>query len=281
MYRQFLGGIGLDGLFAMMDEINEKRKLEEAGITIIDGLYGLPRLNIPHKYHDIKLGIDGYIYGLLNGLTSAYDSTGKFLFECTHVRYYNYGMFLVGRKKEGVIKKGESDEFGYSLYHNELKLTEPIFRPTGMSERFNEFGFAVVGIFDKSYSTKIINKAGEIVFEPKSYHSPYLHGVVCSSNQEYTNLLTGETICKGYETMYIKGMHFVKVDINCVYQINLTTGEYIVHGELKPKVEPKPASPAPVKKEEPPKVKLPNRNDVCLCGSGKKYKYCCIDKHPK
>ncbi|MBO1265080.1 SEC-C domain-containing protein [Proteiniclasticum sp. SCR006] len=26
------------------------------------------------------------------------------------------------------------------------------------------------------------------------------------------------------------------------------------------------------------KVKLPGRNDPCPCGSGKKYKKCCIDK---
>lgn len=27
-------------------------------------------------------------------------------------------------------------------------------------------------------------------------------------------------------------------------------------------------------------MKNPKRNDPCPCGSGKKYKYCCLDKPP-
>lgn len=43
-----------------------------------------------------------------------------------------------------------------------------------------------------------------------------------------------------------------------------------------------PESPIypPLRGQEPIKVsKTPGRNEKCPCGSGKKYKHCCIDKY--
>ena len=70
---------------------------------------------------------------------------------------------------------------------------------------------------------------------------------------------------------------FVEADKQ-VYQINYITGEYIIHGTSSKK-------PDPIIKETPKKeikekvieIKL-NRNDICSCGSGLKYKKCCINK---
>ncbi len=159
-------------------------------------------------------------------------------------------------------------------------MTDPIFKPSGMSECFNEFGYAVVGCFGDWTKTFVIKKSGEIILTSDSYSdTPNLKGVICSIKYDYTNLLTGEHICtRDYSsTIETDEFIFAKVDKNCVYQISKNTGDFIVHGVIPVKEEPKKIEPVIVKKTEP-LPKKQNRNEICNCGSGKKYKFCCINK---
>lgn len=239
MYNDiFFGTRIMRQMLAHIDASNKQRARENAGIAEVNGFDGVERLSIPHKYDRIELGVDGYFLCALNDTVSVYDKDGKFLFECNKLAYYKQGMFFVGNKKQVIIVgKERADEFGYALYHNETKLTEPIFKPSGWNRNFNEFGFAITGMFGK-YSNAIINKSGEILLITEDFDHPYLHGVVCCLKDNYINLLSGDVICeKGYSsTLSTKEFIFVQIDSNCVFQINITNGEFTIHGELK--IEP-------------------------------------------
>lgn len=275
-------GIGIGNLFRVMDEDNKQRKREEAGIAIVNGLFGIARLNIPHEYEWIEIGDDGYFFCRLDDVLAVYNSDGKFLFECTKADYCKQGMFLVGRKKQVVvIGKEDHDDFGYALYHEDKQLSEPIFRHRGMSGSFNKFGFCVVGIY-KKYSSAIINKAGDILLGAGDFDYLYINGVIGTDKKNYVNLLTGDVICeKGYSsTLDTDDFMFVKEDSNCVYQMNKNTGEFIIHGEKKkpePPIVIEPKLPQP--KPEP--VKKIGRNELCPeCEKeGVKIKFKKCDKH--
>mgnify|MGYP001571894149 CR=1 FL=1 len=231
MYNSFFGGF-MGDMLERMEADNKARIKKEFGITRSDnGMEGCERLNIPFKFDSIEIcgkydegerAPYNYFYCYSNDRQdiTLYKTDGTFLFECNKVEYYKQGMFLVGKKKEIVIVgKERADEFGYALYNEGNKLTEPIFRPLNMSG-FNEEGFAVVGT-GKSFDYGIINMSGEIIFKAGGLHSPYLHGVLCSHNSKWINLLTREVICDGYDSMHKKEFYFVKVDDNCIYQINI------------------------------------------------------------
>ncbi len=274
-------GYGMPSLGAItsMLEINRKKRLrEEAGITYIDGFQGIERIGIPHKYEHIEIG-GKYFTCTLDDRKTVYTADGEFLFECTDFKYYKEGMFLVGNKKEVRIIGKDSDEFGYALYNQGDKLTEAIFKPYWISERFNESGFAVVHIFGQLMASAIINKLGEVVFKASSLRSAYLNGVICSHDNKIINLLTGNVICKdGYGAgMKTDEFMFVQVDSNCIYQINKDNGEFIVHGVEKIVEEPIKFE-RHIKKGDEPKPKKQSRNEQCACGSGKKFKNCCINK---
>lgn len=274
----------MEEMFRHMDARRKAEKKAEAGITLVDGMEGIPRLNIPHKYHDILISDEGYFSGHINDTMTIYNKEGKFLFECHGVEYLGYGMFLVGRKPESVPNGKQPDKFGYALYNDNKKITDPIFRTTGWQDsKFHKEGFAILTLFEGWSKKVVVNKAGEILVTGSEHSSDYIYlkGIICSSGKKYINLLTGETICeKKYSSdkeMSTDDLLFVEVDKNCIYQINKTNGEFIVHGEIPKKEEPKPPvkyTPEPPK----PKIKVPNRNDSCHCGSGKKYKHCCLDK---
>ena len=281
MYNDLFFGTGMmHQMLAHIDASQKQRIRQEAGITEINGFEGIERLNIPHKYDRVQIGVDQYFFCTLNDTVSVYDSTGKFLFECNKLVYYGQGMFFVGRKKAvTIIGKERADEFGYALYHNETKLTEPIFRPHGMSKKFNEFGFSIANLFGR-YNSVVINKSGEILLEVDSWDTPYLHGVVCSDKNISINLLSGNVICKkGYDTIYTDEFLFIKTDSNCVYQITKATGEFTVHGELKVEEPKEPAKPIeyPIIKNAEPAKKI-GRNELCPeCekeGTKMKFKKC-------
>ncbi len=279
--NNYIGGYGipsLESIVSMIGVSQKKRQREEFGITSINGFEGIERLGIPHKYMHIEIG-GKYLTCLLNDKKTVYTTEGACLFECTDFRYYKQGMFLVGKGKDANKKTGEiSDDFGYALYNEGNKITEPIFKPCGILESFNESGFTIVGLFGKWRSNVVINKLGEIAFQSDSFDSPYLKGIICQHGNEIINLLTGNVICK---KTYSSGMDthefmFVQVDSNCIYQINKNNGDFIIHGEIKKVEEPKVVIP---KAAEPTKPKEPEqrRNDQCNCGSGKKFKNCCLN----
>lgn len=285
-YTSYLRGFGGDffsAMFAEMDARKKQLRKEELGITSVGGYEGIPRLNIPHKYHQI--GIGGKYFTCKGGTTTIYNMDGKFILECEEFTYLKEGMFLVGKaihKKPDPKQKGISERpnYAYALYNEENRLTEYIFKPYGMSEHFNEFGFIIVGLFGEFWKKAVINKLGEIVFESDSSESIYLRGIICSLKDKYINLLTGKLICEGgYHSLSTDEFLFQQTEPNCVYQISKNTGDFIIHGVSKPpKEEPKKAAEPIVKKkiESEPKKR---RNDLCDCGSGKKYKFCCINKY--
>ena len=262
----------LENIFSHMDHLQKMKAKKDAGVTSVNGYEGIERLNIPYKYDSIGVG-GRYFSCRLDDTVTLYNTEGKFLFECTDYTYCKEGMFLVGNRYDNEAKK----EFGYALYNEEKRLTDPMFSRYGMSDAFNSFGFKIAGIFESFRKTVVINKSGKIILEMDNFDSPYLYGVVCLDGKNYINLLTGETICeKGYRgSLDTDEFKFVQVESNCVYQINKNTGEYIIYGVPKPKEEPKAPIPI-VKKVIEPQPKKQGRNELCNCGSGKKFKNCCI-----
>ncbi len=276
-----IGNWGIPSITAITSLLSynrNKRIREEVGITNINGFEGIEGV-IPHQYSRIEIGGKYLTCHSLDKKT-VYTKGGKLLFGCTDFKYYNEGMFLVGNKIETVIVSGKrNDEFGYALYNEENKQTEAIFKPYGWSEKFNESGFLLVNIFGEFKNSSIINKSGDIVFQSDSYDSPYLKGVICIHNNKIINLLTGNVICK---KSYGSGMDtdefmFVQVDSNCIYQINKSNGEFIIHGVEKKVEEPKKIE-HPIKIAAEPQPKKQSRNEQCACGSGNKFKNCCLNK---
>ncbi len=280
----YIGDSGMPSLTAIASMISghrTKRLRDEAGITSINGFEGIERLGIPHEYTHIEIG-GKYFTCLSSDKKTIYTKEGKLLFRCTDYRYYKQGMFLVGNSKDMTDADYDiSNDFGYALYNEENKLTDQIFRPHGMSEHFNESGFVILSVYGKFSEKVIVNKSGDIVFQSNSFKSPYLKGIIVVQDDVYTNLLTGNVICKrSYATpMDTNEFTFVQVDSNCIYQININNGDFIIHGEEKKVEEPKKVEPV-AKTEEPKKIEQ-RRNDQCACGSGKKYKNCCLGKSNK
>lgn len=287
MYQSFMGGMFggfMEDMFRHMDARKKAEKKAQAGITLVDGLEGLPRLNIPHKYYDILISDEGYFSGHIEDTMTIYDKEGKFLFEGHGVAYLGYGMFLVGLRPEKIPAGKSINEFGYALYDGDKKMTDSIFRTTGWNDcKFNKEGFAKLKTFE-GWKEVVVDRSGEILVQEDSMSSRYISisGVVCSVYKGYINLLTGEMICEkkwgSSKELSTDDILFVEMDKNCIYQINKSTGEFIVHGEIPKKEEPKPAPSKYPEKPAEPKIKVPNRNDPCFCGSGKKYKHCCLNK---
>ncbi len=277
-YLAEFGMSSIHGILNIIEAGRIKRLREEAGITSVGGYQGIEKIGIPHKYDHIEIG-GKYLTCILEDRKTVYTREGKLLFECSDFKYYKQEMFLVGNKKDTKKIKGNvSDDFGYALYNNDTKLTEPIFKPYGMSHDFNESGFVAVGILGNFGKQVVINKSGDIVLESKSsFDCLYLKGIICINNRDYINLLTGNIICeKGYGSgMETADFMFVQVDSNCVYQINKNNGDFIIHGAEKVVEKPKAIAPKAILPPEPT-VPKQRRNDLCSCGSGKKFKNCCI-----
>lgn len=303
-----MGGFGggfLEGLFADISRMQAQKRKEAAGVTIENGLEGIPRLGIPNQFHLIAFGKDGYIFGLMKTGYSyrtekteyhrtVYDKMGKLLFECDDCNYLEQGMFLAGKKKEVVILgQSKSEEYGYALYKEGERLTEAIFRPHGMSEKFNSSGFMLTNAFGEWSKEYVIDKTGKIIYTKKGSSSIYIYEAILLENDKYINLWTGEVICDrgyGYDSKIDTKDHFwIKVDDNCVYQINKKTCEVIIHGVRTPKepkppfYEPKPVDPeAEKKRAEEKKIReklaAAGRNDDCpICaekGVTIKFKKC-------
>jgi len=283
-----------DMLFSSMAAAEKEREREKWGITNINGYDGVTKVGIPHIYEKISI-TNQMFYCKKEGLTTVYDYAGNKLFTSRDILSLGHDRYLVEIIDEEIVK----EDWGYALFKNGIKLTDDIFKPKGrFNEKFNEQGYYIVELCDTEKTLAIINRDGDIVYEyePKYWHSHYttLYGVILKTDKGYLSLLTKTYICgepyRSGDVMDNNECLFVKTEENCIYQISMNNGEFIIHG--KPKEKEKPKTDEEVKAEEERREnrnkieekynqeavtwsKL-NRNDKCLCGSGKKFKHCCI-----
>jgi len=287
MFRQDIFGT----FFSFISQIEKANKRKAFGITNQNGYDGVSHLNIPHIYSYIEANQQYFCHAEDKSI-DCYDLQGNKLFTSANIEYLKYDMFLV----QEINPNKPVDKWSYALYHNSEKLTDYIFR-VKMFNNFNEQGFAILNLNDGNFTDVVVNKNGEIVYKnPNRYDSIYLKGVLLKSKNKYINLLTNQVICNwkySCQEMSNEECLFVKTEDTCIYQINISNGEYIIHGkqvEEKPKPEPTPEELKQLeeeklererKREEKEKeaaewLKL-TRNDSCKCGSGKKFKNCCIN----
>ena len=282
-------------MFAEMDRIDKEKAQKAAGIEPDENSkYGVPTLEIPSKYDFIELQGKGalnsfFYYGFFLEdesipMVDVYDSNGKFLLTAKDkdFHYINEGFFLIKATEKAL----------YALYSLGEKLTDFIFHsPTIYSKFTKDSEFCILRT--DGYKDCVINKKGETVYFKSSYGSISLNGNIISDGNNVINGFTGEIICETYSyRAVLKADNFlfvecdgIKRDTTCVFKINKITCEYEIFGTPAPKKEPKP-EPSPVTKDLfkstpklTPKTNLnPQRNDLCNCGSGKKFKNCCLGK---
>lgn len=270
----YLGNF-FQAMFAEMEIENQKRANKESGIELSEkGLFGVPNKNIPSIYHSINFKSNHYIC-IKGDSKTLYDNNGSFMFSFVDFENLGENMFLVK----------ENPEENYCLYRGYEKLSKPIFKSTIFSKFKGDFG--IVSITDKkSYGSEcLIDKNGNVLLRGETFNGRiHLYNNVAESNNKFYNLLDGcKVICDkkhSYEhTLEADEFIFVQVD-KCVYKINTITAEYEITGTPPP---PKEESPKPnITKKTPPPTKpsekQQGRNELCNCGSDKKFKNCCIKK---
>lgn len=297
MYGKIFGdycGDFFGQLFTHLDEERKQRKRDEYGITNENGYDGVTKFNIPHEYNNITVK-DNCYYCEFEGLLTVYSNDRK-LFTSNDIKYLGQEMYLVKIIDEEII----ADDWGYALYRNSDKLTEDIFKPhyNYSTTKFNDNGYLLSELADEDKVIVVLNKKGEIIYkEQVNYSSDIsLHGVIIKNKKGYFNILTNKYICKteyySSDKMSNGECLFVKTEDTCIYQINTSNGEFILHGKEKEKE--KPFSEAEQKEyneklaaskkllaereQETSEWRMIGRNDPCKCGSGKKFKKCCILK---
>lgn len=284
MFRQDIFGT----FFSFISQIEKANKRKAFGITNQNGYDGVSHLNIPHIYGYIEANQQYFCHAEDKSI-DCYDLQGNKLFTSAKIEYLKYDMFLV----QEINPNKPVDKWRYALYHNSEKLTDYIFRNVRFQD-FNKHGFAILKLDDDSYTEVVVNICGEIVYKSleRYGHDLHLTGVLLKDKNKYINLLTNKVICSWkYSCKEISNEEclFVKTEDTCIYQINISNGEYIIHGkevEEKPKPEPtqeelKQIEEDEIERERKEKetaewLKL-TRNDSCKCGSGKKFKNCCIN----
>jgi hypothetical protein len=280
----FMGGNATGFFSNMIAEIDRRKhleKLEKAGVSFNKefGFFGVPSKGIPYDYDNIDFVNNKFYYCsvVFEDMTKVdvFDENGKFLFfsfdDC--FEYIGEDFFLVKEKKNSLS----------ALYKLGECVSDFVFRSRHNTKFSDKSEFCVLG-YGEGYSVEcVVNKEGKIVHESKGLQSAYLHGNTFNDGKNYINLFTGEIICKsGYRaTLQAGDLMFVEDDEQ-VYKINQITCEVEVFGE--PKTSRKPSdiklcegSPVTVAEALPKVPKAPklNRNDICSCGSEKKYKHCC------
>jgi len=277
-------------ILGAINHSQNERKRKEYNITNVNGFDGVANVNIPHKYNRVEYK-NGYYFCSEENI-HVYTKKGTHILQSTNVNYLGNGMFL----SQEINKKKNKDELGYALYKEGCCLTDFIYKPHGMSSTFNKSGFIMLNVLDNYSHTVVLNTEGKEMYRDTNYDRPYLYEAILSTKEGYLNLFTHKYICeKGYSsTLTTKRDRFVKISEDCVYQINIFTGEVIVHGgdeikeaplttEEKNKREAEREELMRKKAEkderfrvEHTKWKSLNRNSIYLCGSKKKFKNCCI-----
>jgi hypothetical protein len=267
-----------EGMMNTMAQHKQERLNSDAGIEYNEELfvYGVPTKNIEFKFD--MLDFNGkYYVGRADELNHVFDADGNLLFSAISFEYLKQDMFFVVN-----TEKDEKSSQAYgALYRNGEKLTDDVFRSKDMSDFAKGKNFCIFGY--KEFGKEcVVNKEGEIVYEMKSsFDYAYLYNNILCAEGKYINLFSGETICKkGYRTDLTAGnLRFVEVDEQ-VFKIDTVSGEFEVFGE--PKTAPqtnvvkKVDDSATSTKEVVPKPPKQTRNEKCACGSGLKYKNCCM-----
>ena len=257
----------------IISEMETKCKQENEGIYSEDGYYGIPKLNIPFEYTKIQTD-KKYIFCYTDNDVFLYDNEGHQLLKNKYqIKYLNNDLFFVQENK---------DEYS-ALYLFGIKLTNYIFKSLGYfsTVKFNDNNYCHCYTKDEEV---IINGIGEIVYSgKKSYESKLsLYGKCVQDYNKIINIETKEILCEneyGFTHSNILNINthlFIKLSDSCVSIINYIEGTVQFQGEppiIKKKVESIPTS----KELFTITNKEQNRNDLCECGSGKKYKKCCIN----
>jgi hypothetical protein len=260
-------GIGMffGSLIAQIDENKRQQRNKQAGIIEENYLYGVPEKNIECKYD--MLDFNGVYYkGRFDGKDEIFDSTGKFLFAAIKYDYLGKGIFLV--------YEGDMFKDCGALYKDGVKVTEDVFRSRNLSN-FEKGNHCVLG-YKSSFKDCIINTDCEIVLISETSETSYVYDNVATVDRYYYNLLTKEKICKrsNYSTLDVDEFIFTQPEYKGqVYKINRLTGEFETFGKAPEVKQSEVMKPLPTVEE---KVVVPKqqRNDLCNCGSGKKYKNC-------
>lgn len=270
-YINFFGG-----MLAEIDNRKKQQRLDALGIEKVDGLYGSKLLGVEFKYEEITLN-NNHIVCLKEDLHS-YDlylvSGDKADFLFNYIKYSDLGDNM------SLVKVEEDSKF--ALYNNSNKLTDFVYD----NHIFNKWNDGdEFGVLNKSSKQKysysvIVNKKGEEIIESNRGRIDLKKNIACIDGV-WWNVLNLSKICgKGYrDNLESEDFLFVETSKNTVYKISKNTGFYEFWGGVDESIIEKPKEvfikPEIVKK---PKVIMQNRNDVCACGSGLKYKKCCLFK---
>lgn len=259
-------------MLEMSDKLSQEGCNQAAGIERDEhGFYGVPNKGIPFAHAQLNFG-KGHYLGEFFERIHVYSKDGLFLFSCFKFEYLEKDVFLVF--------DNEDAKYG-AIYKHGKKLSDDIFSVGGLGGKFGEKSqFCQLLLRDKDWC--IINTHGEIVFEDKSsFDYPHLYNNILWNKRAYYNLFNGEKICESYysNTTINTGLWlFVQSDKEQVYKIDTLTGMFEVFGEAEKKPETKPVQKVETEKEPEPKIVKQNRNDLCACGSGNKFKNCCAIK---
>ena len=286
-----------ESLFSYLGEAQRIREREQWGITNENGYDGVSKVNIPHEYSDIDIK-NNHFYCKHEGFITVYDYAGTKLFTSNDIEELGGDYYLAKVYDEEIVPK----DWGFALFKGAKQLTEDIFKPKSrFGLKFNEQGLLLIKYCDREKVSVIINNKGEVVYEHEEEyyfsHHTTLYGVILKTDKGYLNLLTKKYICgkprRSSESFNNEECLFIKTENTCVYQINMSNGEHLIHGKedesKKPKTDEEIESLRKEKEEreaaqkkiddkfnkEAAKWKKLSRNDKCLCGSGKKFKMCC------
>lgn len=289
MYNNTFYSYGFPEFMGLIKDISERTKmlkhqeeLEKAGV-VFNKFFGVPAKNIPSVYNNIDFVNNRfYICDKFDesAKSDVFNEEGNFLFTAYRntINYLGYGEFFLFKDPE----EGKEEKIHYSLFYSigdEYVIEGAIYRPILWTKFKENSEFCIIGNA-VTYGKLVINKSGEIVYEDESkgLSTLYLYNNVLHSGNSYINLFNNEVICDGVcgTSLDTGNLMFVK-SYGQVFKIDTITGEYEVFGEStkdKPTSPPQPTSPPTPKKK---KVVAPkqNRNDLCNCGSGKKFKNCC------
>ena len=257
--RAFMGS-----MFAYMDSVQKKQKRIQYGIENKDGFDGVPWKNIPFEFGEI-IFCDGFYDCINRDYRSFYKEDGTLVHSAAKIQNLGRGVFILFEKDSSygcIYKWGE-------------KKSEALFHERGFGGQFSEKS-NFIQVCCKDTRNVVIDDNGEVVLENDNYNSIYIdHNIAFQSGKVY-NLLTGDLIVECHrgnpDEISTDDWCFLKVDENCVYKIDKITGVYEVFGQ--PEKKPEPVAVKPPESKEEPKPRQ-QRNDICECGSGKKYKNCC------
>ena len=268
----------VNSMMASVNAQKQENRNKAAGIELNGDLYGVPSKGIEFKFS--MLDFDGNFYqGVAEGKKYIFLADGTLFLSGYTIESLGKGVYLVGENKP----KDQYETTYKALYKGNVRMTENLFRAKRFSEFKKDSNFLVIGYKELSREC-VINTDCEVVFENKSpFDYIGITGNIACLKKEYYNLFTGEVICEtkyGSEpTITTDKLLFVKTKNEQVAKIDLVTCEVEFFGEAKEdpldKLYSKSEALPPKKEETLPVLKKQGRNDICRCGSGKKYKFCC------